>query len=401
MKTVKAFEGVATIVLESLNEADPEKRKAEVKKALDDAFNPELKDKYQISFDIRKASATENPQGWLVYSVLSIVDNPSDEITPLGRLRALELLDIYPAKELAEGFRSERYKSRFHNGYDRVHTPRLPYTFCSREERLQANHKDIWEENPNIQKLIVKAADGWTIDWRATATAVISNKPEEAVQVALLFMHHYNLTEGGLAILQSVPKLDKETLSRMFGKKATFLIEHKLAQGMKVEDLINEGAGITKGVTSDLEEESLSREDILKLLRRERRGREDLKEELVRAEAKVSELMWEKMQADMLIQRQAEELNYWRAGQRPAKVQVESDVVDKLDPKGYYRLLRLHPAYLKGLRGEEVQELIKRHYLFCASVAHPDKGGDTETMQLINEAYETLGDPKKRGEYGK
>lgn len=42
---------------------------------------------------------------------------------------------------------------------------------------------------------------------------------------------------------------------------------------------------------------------------------------------------------------------------------------------------------------------IKRAYRRLASQHHPDKGGDKTLFQEIQKAYETLGDPKRRGEY--
>jgi molecular chaperone DnaJ len=42
---------------------------------------------------------------------------------------------------------------------------------------------------------------------------------------------------------------------------------------------------------------------------------------------------------------------------------------------------------------------IKQAYRRMANQHHPDKGGDTNTFQKIQEAYATLGDPNKRAEY--
>lgn len=403
MKTVQAFEEVATTVLESLNEADPEKRRAVVKGALDALFNPGQRDKYLTPFDIHQASPAENPQGWLVYCVLNILDHPSEEITPVGRLRALELLEIYSAKELAGGFRSEKYKTGYYNGYDQLHIPRLPHSFCSREERLQANHKDIWKNNINIKKLIVRAGDYGPIDWRATATA-ITQKPEEAIQVLLLFMHSHELTEGALGILRSIPQLDRETLSRMFGERATFLIEHKIAQGMDIEQLVKVGAGIERDPTKSTEEEQLKRltpEEMLQKLRREQARVRDLEEELVYAEAQIAQLRWEQMQFENKIRRQEAELNHWRAGKKPPEYQAGTSEIDRLDPKGYYRILGLHPSFFEELSEEAIQKLIQSHYRVLAGVHHPDVGGSNEKMQLLNEAREVLRDPEKRKRYGK
>lgn len=396
---IQAFEGVATAVVVSLNEPDPDKRRATVKRELDKAFGIDQEKSY-LSKDVRKDSAAENPAGWLVYPVISVLDNPSEGITPVGRLRALELLQLYPASELAEGFRSERYESKDHNGYDRMHVRRLPYTFCSREERLQTNHKDMWEKNQKIQQLLVRDANR-RIDWRATATALVERSPEEAIQVALLLLHSYDTTEGALAFLKSVPQLGPEVKSRMFGKKATFLIEHKLAAG--IDDIIAEGVGTADVAGSDVGEEVAGKsiEELIQMLRRKDRLVADLEESLVTAEARAAGMAWENIRLQSEVRRQDEELRYWRVGRAYRQPEApRANLVDQLDPKGYYRALGLHPQAFEGLSEEKIQELLTRHYRFYAMELHPDKGGDTRKMQQINEAYSAMKDPNQRRRYG-
>lgn len=57
----------------------------------------------------------------------------------------------------------------------------------------------------------------------------------------------------------------------------------------------------------------------------------------------------------------------------------------------YYNIL--------GVPKEASDEEIKKAFRKLAREAHPDKGGDTEKFQKIQEAYETLSDPQKRREY--
>lgn len=61
--------------------------------------------------------------------------------------------------------------------------------------------------------------------------------------------------------------------------------------------------------------------------------------------------------------------------------------------RNYYRLLHVQP--------EAPQEIIKASYrtLMTTLRLHPDRGGDTDTAALINQAYEVLSDPVKRKEY--
>jgi DnaJ-class molecular chaperone len=59
--------------------------------------------------------------------------------------------------------------------------------------------------------------------------------------------------------------------------------------------------------------------------------------------------------------------------------------------KDYYGIL--------GVDKSASADDIKKAYRRLASQHHPDKGGNTEKFQEIEEAYRTLGDPQKRAEY--
>jgi DnaJ-class molecular chaperone len=52
-----------------------------------------------------------------------------------------------------------------------------------------------------------------------------------------------------------------------------------------------------------------------------------------------------------------------------------------------------------GVDRNATPDQIKRAYRKLASQHHPDKGGDKNKFQEIEEAYRTLGDPQKRAEY--
>src|SRR5256885_1282902 len=94
--------GVTERVIERWrNEANPDKRRTAVKGELNKAFGVDQRSP-NVYRDVREDSAAENPAGWLVYSVLSVFLNKSEGITPAGRLRVLELFELYPAQELAE-----------------------------------------------------------------------------------------------------------------------------------------------------------------------------------------------------------------------------------------------------------------------------------------------------------
>jgi curved DNA-binding protein len=59
--------------------------------------------------------------------------------------------------------------------------------------------------------------------------------------------------------------------------------------------------------------------------------------------------------------------------------------------KDYYKIL--------GVDRSATDDDIKRAFRRLASQHHPDKGGDTEQFQEIQEAYSVLGDPQRRTEY--
>jgi curved DNA-binding protein len=59
--------------------------------------------------------------------------------------------------------------------------------------------------------------------------------------------------------------------------------------------------------------------------------------------------------------------------------------------KDYYKIL--------GLERSAADDDIKRAYRRLASQYHPDKGGDTERFQEIQEAYSVLSDPAQRQQY--
>lgn len=52
-----------------------------------------------------------------------------------------------------------------------------------------------------------------------------------------------------------------------------------------------------------------------------------------------------------------------------------------------------------GVDKKATPEQIKKAYKRKASKAHPDKGGDSRAMVVINDAYKVLGDPEKRAHY--
>lgn len=52
-----------------------------------------------------------------------------------------------------------------------------------------------------------------------------------------------------------------------------------------------------------------------------------------------------------------------------------------------------------GINRNASEEEIKRAYRKMAAQHHPDRGGDTQKFQEIQQAYDTLSDPQKRSQY--
>lgn len=69
-----------------------------------------------------------------------------------------------------------------------------------------------------------------------------------------------------------------------------------------------------------------------------------------------------------------------------------TDYTDLIDPTiDFYAVL--------GLSETASAAEIKQAFRRLAVQHHPDKGGDVTTMQAINEAHDTIGDPEKRAVY--
>ncbi len=58
-----------------------------------------------------------------------------------------------------------------------------------------------------------------------------------------------------------------------------------------------------------------------------------------------------------------------------------------------------NPYDVLGVKKSASQADIKKAFRAAAKKHHPDKGGDAEEFKKINDAYEVLGDEKKRGQY--
>lgn len=73
----------------------------------------------------------------------------------------------------------------------------------------------------------------------------------------------------------------------------------------------------------------------------------------------------------------------------------------KLIKRNEFRFARTSKNFYQtlGVSTGSSQQEIKRAYYKLVKLNHPDRGGSQRKIQDINEAYETLSDPKKRSEY--
>lgn len=62
----------------------------------------------------------------------------------------------------------------------------------------------------------------------------------------------------------------------------------------------------------------------------------------------------------------------------------------------YHRALKLDPNAFRDLSKEDGDELLRAMFRFAVKKYHPDRGGDNESMRLINEAKEFLDNSKNR-----
>ena len=198
LRTVRNFEDLNMIALGSLNEPDVQERRCVVKEALGIIF-PQQDEQVMFSDDDLKKSELESEPGWLVYTVINLLDNPTDGITPTGRIRALELLEIYSGDELYQGFRGGKYEEN--NGYDKVRN----------------------RNNEEVKQLFVTDGQG-EIDWTATFQKLHKIPPERSIQASLLLLHDYRMSDEVFEFWSSVSKFDETTKLKMFGDEATFRI---------------------------------------------------------------------------------------------------------------------------------------------------------------------------------
>lgn len=353
---VKRFESFASGVLETVNVRRLSERKIPVKELLNEAFFPKGRERLTV------ISPVENPVSWITYTALSILIDNSQEITPIGRIRALALLRLSPEEVLSKEFRSSR--NAFNNGFDTSHIARVPDKLLSEKERKESDHRFLWGANKSIHRMLESKPSG-SIDWEKTLERIKNSSPEFYIQFLLLMLH-----SDASGVLKTSPvKLAKLAFSKMrkmylwptndlekiFGQNATFLTETYLPEVK------------TDFPTSPIFD--VFSDQSIKMFR------------------EINEQIRE--QADTILAQKAEIEKLSR--QLPLQISGT-----------YYDLLRLNPERFKTLTEDEKQDALKG-LLKSLSVYHPDRSltGNAELMTRINQAIQTLSDRSLRDRYNR
>lgn len=405
MKLVATFEKINYYLLNGLNEEDVEVRKKSLEKHLDDYFKYDPTNKrLGLFFDVKEASKADSAPAWLLYSVLNIITSGSHDIAVTGRIRALELLDIYKNEDILKSFRSEEYFNKKVNGFDNAHRIVWPHFFNEEEKRGPVLNKS-WKNNEFIEQIIIKNDKG-QIDPQKTADMAIGKYPHEAINVALLFLHDYDTTESGLAILKSIAKQDEKQIGAIFRIDGVTPARRKTSFGDDASGNIDEqedGKKENIDVNALLEELRRKNKEIREWEEREeRRDRQVVRYDanLKAAERKISEL-------EVRIGQKNENISTLKqANARLLKEKQRTggseDLLNRLDPKKYYQRLGLNPMVLRDVDDDLLGKIIKSAYRNMAMNFHsdrPGRNGDEEKMKDINEAGQFLDDKDKRRRY--
>lgn len=370
MVAIRAFEHLAFVVLGSTTLEDADAARALVQRCLDNLFseNPRFVDGNTLGYretKIKDRTASDRPEHWLAHAVLSILLSASKGILPLARLRSLRLLQLYDSKQLARAFVLGKY-GETGNGFMCLVPPRVPLAWCSPAERLSHHHRESWIKNSRMREVVI-AQSVREIDWQRTTSVLVGRDAEHAIQILMVLLARSQDHESVFALLSRIPDLDRQTLGRVFGAKASFYLEIALREGVDTEILL--GAGLSTPAFA--EESELSREELLQQLLRERQMREFLEEQLGAVGLSMSQRLWE-----------------------------EKTREQARDPKGFYRILGIHPSVFADIDADAGDALVSSVYRLMAKQFHADKGVENEArMKDLNNARDALRTAELRRAY--
>lgn len=384
IRLMRAWNEYHVGLLESLNIVDPRERADVVRKLGQDTFNPKAVGfTASVTRPLQEVAPFDNPDQWLVFQVLNTLTSPVDDISPVARYRAVELLAHSGPDKLKAAFfgrtenviseqRRDTPISAYRLAFDKT-LKRLPFSFRQSSQERSEDINERWEENAKVQEVFgttgTRPHERRDYDYGRIFNTLVTKYPQETLQITLLMLggsYHHN--SAAFDALVSFSKLDPISRQQIFGTRATYLrMDNPRDTGVQIEA----GLGIApyEELTFDLE--GLNREDLLQVAAR---------------------LQYRVLQQDMqLAQLAAGEAQrfFGNLGRRE---------LNTIDPKGYWRTLGVHP----DTDPELIDEIIKRAYRVQASRLHPDVSKDPdseERFKVLSEAYEILSDPEKRERY--
>lgn len=381
IRLIKAWNEYHVKFLELLNVQDGGERAGSAEAIGKEIFGQPLG--FRSTISLEKIAPFDNPALWMVYNSLNVLISPEPRITSVARYRAVELLTHFDTQELELSFFGEKKKLTTNKGRERPswgwnHTfgeslLSLPRKFwVSAKDRTENIHKD-WEDNPKIRKLFGKPLhqgryDGHIFDYGVIFNRLVEQHPNEAAQIALLMMNSFSHNKAAFEGLLSMTKLDPITIQKVFGPRASYQRMHQMPSDS--EERILEQLGI-EVFDEDFAVgfEGLTGKQMKKVMRRYQVRIWDLERQLAE-----------------ITQKQT---NAFFASRSKREIK-------RLDQKGYWRLLGVHPETDPG----DLLELLKRSYRVLATKYHPDgTEPDEEKMKQLNEAYSILSDTEKRKRY--
>lgn len=374
--------------LEALNIVDDGERASVIQSLGDGVFNEKEFGFAAAGLDsIQTIAPHDNPTQWMVFSALNTLVSPEPGINGIARYRALELLSHFKPSEIEFAFFGERdagalerrgrsspvqeWQKEFQSKL-----MRLPPKFRREVDRKELIHTRWWQ-NPKVKEIFNLHEDlplgNVKIDTATVSARLTEQYPREAVQVELLILSGLGSdnrhARQALHTLIAFCKTDPSTRLKIFGPNATYQ-KISTAPGSE-QELTSEALGITvydEDLAADFE--GLDQEEMKQLLRRMQRVQAEMFDRLAR-------------QSEMAAS------SYFNTA---TKVDI-----DRVDPKGYWQLLGVHP----GTDPADLEEVLKAAYWKLAQKYHPEgKEPDEEKMKKLNEAHGVLSDQEKRSQYG-
>lgn len=374
--------------LEALNIVDDQERASLIQRLGAGVFNGKEFGFAGVGLDsIQTIAPYDNPTQWMVFSALNTLVSPEPGINGIARYRALELLSHFKSSEIEFAFFGEwdagplerRGRSSPVQEWQKEFQSklmRLPPKFRLEVDRKELIHKSWWK-NPKVKEIFNLDGDlprsNVKIDNATVSARLAEQYPREAIQLELLILSGLGPdnrhARQALHTLIAFCKTDPSTRLKIFGPQATYQ-KISRAPGSE-EELTSEALGVEvfdEDLAADFE--GLDQDDMKQLIRRMQRVQAEMFDRLAR-------------QSEMAAS------SYFNTA---TKVDI-----DRVDPKGYWQLLGVHP----GTDPADLEEVLKAAYWKLAQKYHPEgKEPDEEKMKMLNEAHRVLSDQEKRSQYG-